>query len=70
MPLLIVRTAPAMRPGGPELLLQPDHYECGLGCERFTGTLAAVEEYERGHVRGAPVGMQEVRLCQYVMLHC
>ena len=28
--------------------LPPDHYECGLGCARFTGTLAAVEEHERG----------------------
>jgi len=33
-----------MRPGGPALLLPPDHYGCGLGCKRFTGTLAAVEE--------------------------
>jgi len=66
----IVKTAPEMRPGGPELLLPPDHYECGLGRERFTGTLGAVEEHERGHARGAPVDMQEVCLCQYVMLHC
>jgi len=30
------------------MLLPPDHYGCGLGCTRFTGTLAAVEEHERG----------------------
>jgi len=29
-------------------MLPPDHYGCGLGCTRFTGTLAAVEEHERG----------------------
>jgi len=29
-------------------LLPPDHYGCGLGCARFTSTLAAVEEHERG----------------------
>jgi len=29
-------------------MLPPDHYGCGLGCELFTGTLAAVEEHERG----------------------
>ena len=28
-------------------MLPPDHYGCGLGCTRFTGTLAAVEEHER-----------------------
>jgi len=33
VPLLIVRTAPEMRPGGPELLLALDHYGCGLGCD-------------------------------------
>jgi len=48
VPLLIVRTAPAMRPGRPEPMLPPDHYGCDLGCERFTGTLAAVEEHECG----------------------
>jgi len=32
----------------PALLLPPDHYGCGLGCACFTGTLAAVEEHERG----------------------
>jgi len=37
-----------MRNCGPEPLLPPDHYGCGLGCERFTGTLAAVEEHKRG----------------------
>ena len=35
------------RPGWPAPLLPPD-YGCGLGCARFTGTLAAVEEHERG----------------------
>jgi len=29
-------------------MLSPDHYGCSLGCTRFTGTLAAVEEHERG----------------------
>ena len=29
-------------------MLPPDHYGCGLGCTRFTGTLAAVEEHECG----------------------
>ena len=29
-------------------MLPPDHYGCGLGCTRFTGTLAAVEKHERG----------------------
>jgi len=28
-------------------MLPPDHYGCGLGCTRFTGTLAAVEDHER-----------------------
>jgi len=28
-------------------ILPPDHYGFGLGCARFTGTLAAVEENER-----------------------
>jgi len=32
-------------------MLPPDHYGCGLGCARFTGTLAAVEEHERGCAR-------------------
>ena len=36
------------QPGWPALLLLPDHYGCGLGCARFTCTLAAVEEHERG----------------------
>jgi len=29
-------------------MLPPDHYGCDLGCTRFTGTLPAVEEHERG----------------------
>ena len=29
-------------------MLPPIHYGCGLGCTRFTGTLAAVEKHERG----------------------
>jgi len=29
-------------------MLPPDHYGCGLGCTSFTGTLAVVEEHERG----------------------
>jgi len=37
-----------LQPGWPAPLLPPDHYGCGLGCARFTGTLAAVEEHERG----------------------
>jgi len=32
-------------------MLPPDHYGCGFGCARFTGTLAAVEEHERGCAR-------------------
>jgi len=48
VPLLIVRTSPEIRPSGPEQLPSPDHYGCGLGRERFTGTLAAVEKYEGG----------------------
>jgi len=32
-------------------MLPPDHYGCGLGSARFTGTLAAVEEHERGCAR-------------------
>jgi len=45
VPLLIVKTGREIRPGGPEPLLPPDHDESGLGRERFTGTLAAVEEH-------------------------
>ena len=30
-------------------MLPTDHYGCDLGCARFTGTLAAVEEHERSH---------------------
>ena len=29
-------------------MLPPDRYGCGLGCTLSTGTLAAVEEHERG----------------------
>ena len=52
MPLQIVRTAP-FRFGHPDDLVEvpmlpPDQYGCGLGCTRFTGTLAAVEEHEHG----------------------
>ena len=52
MPLQIVRSAPS-HGGHPDDLVEvpmlpPDHYGCGLGCARFTGTLAAVEEHERG----------------------
>ena len=55
MPLRIVRTAQPSR-GQPDDLIEvpmlpPDHYGCGLGCARFTGTLAAVEEHERGYAR-------------------
>ena len=52
MPLRIIRTAQPCR-GHPDDLVEvpmlpPDHYGCGLGCALFTGTLAAVEEHERG----------------------
>jgi len=52
MPLQIVRTAPFLF-GHPDdlveaTMLPPDHHGCGLGCNRFTGTLAAVEEHEHG----------------------
>ena len=55
MPLRIVRTAQPCR-GHPDDLVEvpmlpPDHYGCGLGCALFTGTLAAVEEHERGCAR-------------------
>jgi len=30
-------------------VLTPDHSGCGLGCTRFTGTLAAVEEHDCAH---------------------
>jgi len=51
MQLLIVRMAQSCV-GHPDDLVEvpmllPDHYGCGLGCARFTGTLAAVEEHER-----------------------
>ena len=53
MPLQIVRSAPSYG-GHPDDLVEvpmlpPDHYRCGPGCARFTGTLAAVEEHERSH---------------------
>jgi len=51
MPLRIITTATYIEhPDDPvEVpMLPPDHYGCGLGCELFTGTLAAVEEHERG----------------------
>jgi len=51
MPLRIITTATYIgHPDDPvEVpMLPPDHYGCGLGCELFTGTLAAVEEHERG----------------------
>ena len=48
MPLQIVKTVPGRDDSWPATLLPPDHYGCGLGCARFTGTLAAVEEHERG----------------------
>ena len=46
-----IRTAPS-HGGHPDDLVEvpmlpPDHYGCGLGCTRSTGTLAAVEEHER-----------------------
>jgi len=52
MPLRIISTVPSHN-GHPDDLVEvpmlpPDHYGCGLGCTRFTGTLAAVEEHERG----------------------
>ena len=47
MPLQIVKTVPGRDDSWPATLLPPDHYGCGLGCARFTGTLAAVEEHER-----------------------
>jgi len=46
-PLLIVTTGQPVRNTKPAPSLPPDHYGCGLGCNRFTGTLAAVEEHER-----------------------
>jgi len=49
MPLRIITTATYIgHPDDPvEVpMLPPDHYGCGLGCELFTGTLAAVEEHE------------------------
>jgi len=53
MPLQIVRSAPSHGGHLDDLvevpMLPPDHYGCGLGCTRFTGTLAAVEEHERSH---------------------
>ena len=50
MPLQIVKTVMGRtdQPGWPTPLLPPDHYGCGLGCARFTGTLAAIAEHERG----------------------
>ena len=36
---------------GPASQIPPDHYGCGLRCNRFTGTLAAFEEHERGYAR-------------------
>ena len=46
-PLLIVTTGQPKWHTGPAPSLPPDHYGCGLGCNRFRGTLAAVEEHER-----------------------
>jgi len=52
MLLRIIRTALSHNQHPNDLvevpMLPPDHYGCGLGCTRFTGTLAAVEEHERG----------------------
>ena len=50
MPLQIVKTVMGRtdQPGWPAPVFQPDHYGCGLGCARFTGTLTTVEEHERG----------------------
>ena len=52
-PLQIVKTVMGRsdQPGWPAPLLPLDHYGCGLGCALFTGTLAAVEEHERGCAR-------------------
>jgi len=47
-PLLIVTTGQPKWSSWPAPSLPPDHYGCGLGCNCFTGTLAAVEEQERG----------------------
>ena len=53
MPLRIIRTAPSHNRHPDDLvevpMLPPDHYGCGLGCARFTGTLVVVEEHERYH---------------------
>jgi len=46
-PLLIVTTGQPKWISGPAPSLPPDHYGCGLGCNRFTGTLAGVEKHER-----------------------
>jgi len=68
MPLQIVRSA-LFHVGHPDDLVEvpmlpPDHYGCGLGCTRFTGTLAAVEEHERGCAHWLhdllPEGLQRV----------
>jgi len=48
-PLLIVTTGQPKWHTGPAPPLPPDHYGCGLRCNRFTGTLAVVEEHERGY---------------------
>ena len=45
--LLIVTTGQPKWISGPAPSLPPDHYGCGLGFNRFIGTLAAVEEHER-----------------------
>jgi len=55
MPLRIIRTASSHN-GHPDDLVEvpmlpPDLYGYGLGCTRFTGTLAAVEEHEHGCAR-------------------
>jgi len=47
MLLILVKTGREIRSGWPALLLPPDDYGCGLGCECFTGTLSAFEEHER-----------------------
>ena len=48
VPLLIVKTGRGIRLGQPAPMPPPDHYGCSLGCKCFTGTMAAVEEHERG----------------------
>jgi len=64
MPLRIGRTAQPCR-GHPDDLVEvpmllPDHYGCGLGCARFTGTLAAVEEHERDALVGFIISFPKI----------